>query len=64
MSSKFPKYGIQIDHILPYVLPSRLPLAQILQPTASGPQCALSLNILKRLGPVAYFFLQFAYRPL
>ena len=49
-------HGIQIEHILQYVLPSRLPLAQILHPKASGPQRALSLYIFEKARSCLLFF--------
>ena len=42
-----------------------MPLAQILHQQLLGIQCVYCLlTFLKRLGPVSYFFLQFAYRLL
>ena len=60
-------HGLQIGsakHILLCVLPSRLPLAQILLQQLQDPNVHCLLTFLKRLGPVSYFFLQFAYRLL
>ena len=59
--------GVQIgaaERISLYVGPSRMPLALILHQQLWEPKVYCLLTFWKRLGPVSYFFLQFAYRLL